>query len=470
MLFLCDAHEVINYRPVSLLSLVSKILERVLFSRISDFATNNLHDLQHGFRPKRSCVTQLLQVLHELGRALDTGKEIDVIYLDFSKAFDSVSHNKLLFKLKSYGISGSLFDWLSDYLSEWKQRVVVEGISSEYLDVTSGVPQGSILGPLLFLLYVNDLPDVASNSTVALFADDSKCFNIIESSSDHHLLQQDLDAMCDWSLSWQLKFNTSKSFLLRISRKRFPSTSSYSLDNQLVKSVASHNDLGVVISNDLKWSPHIAKCTSKANRMLGFLRRNCMLMTDTRCRRLLYLALVRSHLSYGSEIWAPQGSSRDLSLLEGVQRRATKFILKDYDSPYILRLKKLKLLPISYWLEIKDLIFFFKCKQGLYDLDISCYVTFSSLRSSRSRSGQQNLLQPNSCRTTLFRNSFFNRIVFMWNSLPLSIRNCTSLPSFKNQIYSHYFSKLDTTFDTDRMRTWKTYCSKCRSYNLTCCY
>jgi hypothetical protein len=171
---------------------------------------------------------------------------------------------------------------------------------------------------------VNDLLDVASDSTVALFADDSKCFHIIESPSDHDLLQLDLDALCDWSLSWQLKFNTSKLFLLRISREGVPSTHSYYLNYQLVKIVATHNDLGVIIINDLKWS----------------LRRNCTLMTDTRCRRLLYLALVQSHLSYGSEIWAPQSSSRDLSLLEGVQRRATKFILRDYDSPYVLRLKK----------------------------------------------------------------------------------------------------------------------------------
>ena len=425
---------------------------------------NVLHDLQHGFRPNRSCVTQLLIVLHELGRTLDAGKEIDLIYLDFSKAFDSVAHQKLLFKLKHFGISGPLLNWFTDYLCE---RVVVEGISSSFLNVPSGVPQGSVVGPLLFLLYVNDLPESASNSTVALFADDSKCFRAIEVPSDRDLLQLDLDSMFNWSSIWELKFNASKSFLLRISRKRNSKPHSYYLNNELVTSVTSYNDLGVVVGNDLKWSPHIASCTAKANRMLGFLRRNCTQMTDTRCRRLLYLALVRSHLSYGSEVWAPQGSSRDLGLLEGVQRRASKFIVQDYESPYIVRLKKLNLLPVSYWLELKDLTFFYKCMQGLHDLDISPYVTFSC--STRSRSGLQKLLQTNSCRTSLFRNSFFNRIVFLWNNLSPSIRNSTSVSSFKRLLYTHYFSKLDSTFNVNRMRTWKTYCSKCRSYNPTCC-
>jgi hypothetical protein len=154
------------------------------------------------------------------------------------------------------------------------------------------VPQGSVIGPLLFILYVNDLPEVTKNSSVALFADDSKCYRAIQSPADRDLLQTDLDSMHNWSISWQLKFNVSKTLLLRVSRKRNSPTHSYHLNNQPVKIVANQVDLGVVVSNDLKWSPHIASCTAKANRLLGFLRRNCSQMTDTRCRRLLYLSLV----------------------------------------------------------------------------------------------------------------------------------------------------------------------------------
>ena len=314
------------------------------------------------------------------------------------------------------------------------------------------MPQGSVIGPLLFILYVNDLSEETKNTTAALFADDSKCYREIQSPADRDLLQTDLDSMHNWSISWQLKFNVYKTLLLlylRRSRKRNSPTYSYHPNNQPVKIVANQFDLGVVVSNDHKWSPHIASCTAKANRLLGFLRRNCSQMTDTRCRRLLYLSLVRSHLSYASEIWAPQASSRDRAILEGVQRRVTKFVLQNYELYYLERLRKLNLLPISYWLEINDLIFFFKCKQGLYYLDISSFVTFSSNRSSRTRSSKDNLLQVNSCKTSLFRNSFFSRIFFLWNNLSPIIRNCSSVSSFKLQLHSRYSSQLDSSFDVN---------------------
>ena len=251
-----DAHEVTNYRPVLLLSQVSKVLERLIFRQVSSFIKDSLYDIQHGFRCNRSCVTQLLNVFHDLGRALDSGNEIDLLYLDFAKAFDPVSHSKLLFKLKSFGISGQLLNWFADYLHNRKQRVVIEGVSSSFLNVKSGVPQGSVIdiGPLLFILYVNDLPEVTTNSTVALFADDSKCYRAIQSPAGRDLLQTDLDSMHNWSISWQLKFNVSKTLLLKVSRKRNSPTHSYHLNNQPVKIVANQVDLGVVVSNDLKWS------------------------------------------------------------------------------------------------------------------------------------------------------------------------------------------------------------------------
>lgn len=306
-----------------------------------------------------------------------------------------------------------------------------------------------MIGPLLFLLYVNDLPEVANNSTVALFADE---------------LQLDLDSMCRWSIYWSLKFNADKSFLLRISRKRNPSNYVYKIANAPISVTNSHKDLGVIVSHDLKWSIHIAHCTSKANRMLGFLRMNCFQMTNARCRRLLYIALVRSHLSYASEVWSPQSSGRDLALLEGVQRT------QDYELPYHLRLKKLNLLPISYRLELKDLIFFFNCKQGNFDLDISQFVTFSSQRAFVSHSFKSGEFTSSYFLSYFsLQGFFFQSYCFLWNSLALSVRNISSVSSFKSNLYSHYFSKLDSTFDVNRMRTWKSFCSKCRSYNSNCC-
>ena len=162
------------------------------------------------FRKRRSCVTQLLGVLHDVGKALDSGQEADVIYVDFSKAFDSVSHKNLLLKLKQHGISGSLLSWFADYLNERRQRVVLEGVSSSFLNVTSGLPQGSVLGPLLLLIYANDLPSAASHSIVPMFADDSKCYRQISHPRDRDLIQDDLNSLHQWSQTWDLNFNAKK--------------------------------------------------------------------------------------------------------------------------------------------------------------------------------------------------------------------------------------------------------------------
>ncbi|CAB3993521.1 Hypothetical predicted protein [Paramuricea clavata] len=144
---------------------MSKLLAQVVHLHVSEFVESSPSNLQHGFRKRRSCVTQLLRVFHDVGKALDSVKEADMVYFGFSKAFDSVSHRNLLLKLQQHGISCSLLNWFSDYLSERRQRVVVDGVSSSFLNVTSGVPQGSVLGPLLFLIYGNVLPKAANHST-----------------------------------------------------------------------------------------------------------------------------------------------------------------------------------------------------------------------------------------------------------------------------------------------------------------
>ena len=186
-----DQNVVTNYRPISLLCILSKVLERYVFNRLIDYLSHSLSEHQHGFLKGRSTVTQMLCFLHKIGKALDKASQTD-IYLDLSKAFDSVSHSRLLFKLHSAGIKGCLLSWLSDYLANRKQQVLVKGCTSKPLPVTSGVPQGSILGPLLFIWYINDLPDSVSNDMlVYLFADDTKLARIINSLSDVREIQDD---------------------------------------------------------------------------------------------------------------------------------------------------------------------------------------------------------------------------------------------------------------------------------------
>ena len=198
--------------------------------------------------------------------------------------------------------------------------------------------------------------------------------------------------------------------------------------------------------------------------MLGFLRRNCTYLTGINCRRSLYLTLVRIHLCYGSEIWAAQTTSKDLLCLESVQRLATKYILQDFTSSYTNRLKKLKPLPISYWFEIKDIMFFYKCKAGYYDLTVKDYSTNHHIRFSSTDS-----YRPNRCRTSSFRNLFFNRIVPLSNSLPEEIKSSLSIQSPKLILYNHYTQKVNACFDVNRPRTWKTFCTKYRSCFMSCC-
>ena len=212
-----------NYRPISLLSNISKVLERCVLVKTRDHLLQYVSDNQHGFIPGRSCTTQLVQVLECIGQQLDNGKQTDIIYLDMSKAFDRVRHDVLLDKLQNINIRGNLHSWFSSYLSGRKQRVTVPGGTSTSLAVTSGVPQGSILGPVLFLLYVNDIHDTVIASSVSCFADDTKLFKTINNQTDANLLQNDLDNLSTWSTSSGLNFNELKTNCQTVTRKRSPS-------------------------------------------------------------------------------------------------------------------------------------------------------------------------------------------------------------------------------------------------------
>ena len=254
-----------NYRPISLLSVISKILERCVLAGLKDHLQQKISLFQHGFLAGRSCITQLTSVLDYIGAQLDSGRQTDVIYLDMSKAFDKVDHAKLLDRLFQFGIAGSLHDWFKSYLRDRKQRVTVLGATSEQLLVTSGVPQGSLLGPMLFLLFVNDLPDtVTSSSRVACYADDTKVLRTINSASDCAALQSDLNSLVDWTESSGLLFNKKKCKCQRITRKKNPQVFQYSISGAVLETCESEKDLGVWVSSDLSWDKQIFEQCTKA--------------------------------------------------------------------------------------------------------------------------------------------------------------------------------------------------------------
>ena len=213
-----------NYCPVSLTCISCKLLEHIICSSLMQHLTkhNILYPLQHGFCDKRSCESKLLEFVNDIAFNMQKGHQNDVVVMDFAKAFDKVAHNRLLYKLSSYGVKGNTLGWIGSFLSGRSQKVVLEGKSSSSAPVLSGVPQGSVLGPVLFLIYINDLPEYISNSTVRLFADDTLLYLTIHNSSDCTKLQDDLNNLQKWESDWQMSFHPEKCEVIHKTTKKYP--------------------------------------------------------------------------------------------------------------------------------------------------------------------------------------------------------------------------------------------------------
>jgi len=323
-----DRNKAENYRPVSLTSVASKILEHIICRHLHSHFERHaiLTNRNHGFRTGHSCETQLLTTVNDIMQGHDAGRQTDVIILDFSKAFDTVPHSKLLHKLEHYGVRGPILSWLTSFLTERTMRVVLEGEASDDVAVESGVPQGTVLGPLLFLCHINDLPD-AVKSTVRLFADDCLLYRVIRTFQDHLALQADLKKLEEWAIQWGMRFNAQKCYVLPTKSK---SQFFYSLGDTILQHVEQNPYLGIQISSDLKWSTHITGLCKKVGSTIGFLRRN-LRNCPQECRRLAYIALARSSLEYAAVVWDPY-LRKDIDKLESMQRRAARFITKDYKS------------------------------------------------------------------------------------------------------------------------------------------
>ena len=319
-----------NYRPISLTCILCKVLEHILASNIVKHLDGQgiLYDLQHGFREKRSCETQLIMLIEDLARNASVGKQTDIILLDFSKAFDKVNHSKLLWKLHQYGIRGHVLNWVRAFLGSRSQRVVIEDEESESIPVTSGVPQGSVLGPILFLIYINDLPDEVC-SQVRLFADDTALYLTMESEDSGSTLQSDLDILSMWETRWDMEFNPSKCQVVHVAGSKRPVKRDYILHGQVLESVTCAKYLGVDISCSLTWNSNIDRITGSANRTLGFVRRNIKTRMS-KVRETAYNTLVRPQLEYASAVWDPHNKNR-ISQIEQVQRRAACWTVSNFD-------------------------------------------------------------------------------------------------------------------------------------------
>ena len=379
-----------------------------------------------------------------------------MIYLDFAKAFDTVDHSVLLKKLRLYGVKGELFCWFKDYLSERTQRVVLKGAASHWSPVTSGVPQGSILGPLLFTLLINDLPDEATDGVkTALYADDTKLYRNVSSTEHCHLIQMTLSNLHDWSQRNNIRANTSKCKVITVTRKKTPIVFYYTLDGSNLTRVSEERDLGVIITSTLSWDSHIHTITAKANKLLGLLKRTCPLLTDVSVRRSLYLSLVKSQLCYATQVWSPAHVTLNAKV-EQVQRRASRWILRTRrgEMSYKERLTMLDLIPLSLDRELKDLVFYYKCLYCSTDLDVLNYVSFIS--HGRTRQSDSFNLRTPLCKTSTFQASYFNRIVKLWNYVcklapPTSFCSPNAFQLFVRKLMSTHLSRV---YDLNYPCTW----------------
>ena len=423
-----------NYRPISLTSLVCKLFEKMLKSVIQIHLESNdvLQSSQHGFRPGRSCLTNLLSFLDFTLGESDKGKKVSVIYLDFSKAFDKVPHGRLILALKQHGLDGLLLKWIQIWLTGRKQRVILNGTKSDWTSVESGVPQGSVLAPLLFIIFVNNI-DSGLVSKIWKFADDVKVAAVVETEQDIATLQNDLDRIADWTSTWQMRLNMDKCKLLNIGKRN---TSSFHLNSSELVEVREEKDLGVLVTQDLHSSKQCTLARNKSLRMLGLLNRNVHYKSK-HVMKQLYCSYVRPHLEYCIQAWHPV-YKKDLQVLERVQRKATKMINGLKSLTYEKRLERLNL-PLLYHRRLRgDMIELFKIVKGTGAPELK--ALFEINNNSRTR-GHRLKLNKKHTKLLQYKSFFTNRVVNEWNVLPASVIESSTLCKFKKELDKHYLSQ-----------------------------
>ena len=327
-----DRADIGKYRPVSIINNFSKAFETLLQNRLKLNISMQLSDNQHGFVKGRSTVTNLSCISQVITEAIDVGSQVDVIYTDLSKAFDRLDQGILLQKLFNFGFSKELLELFNSYFYNRRQYVALNGHRSVDYSVTSGVPQGSILGPLLFNIFINDICKVLEVECL-LYADDLKVFSRIANLSDCHRLQRNLDLVHIWCISNNMTLNISKCNVMTFTLKQKPITYDYQLQKQSLLRPTTFRDLGVIFDSKLSFIAHIETTVNESFKMYGFIVRNSRQFADTATLKMLYCAYVRSKLEYASLVWNP-GYAIHINQLESVQRRFLKFLSFKIDGIY----------------------------------------------------------------------------------------------------------------------------------------
>jgi len=425
-----NIHLASNYRPISLTCVIAKIMEHILSTHIRNHLDHHkiLTPLQHGFRKVHSCESQLVITLDDLMSAYDHKIHVDVGVLDFSRAFDTVPHERLLVKLKHYGIDGPIHTWIRSFLCNRHMTVAIDGELSHSTQVDSGVPQGTVLGPLLFLLFINDLPaHLSPDTSVRLFADDCLVYRHILSPDDQDILQKDLTSLEQWTNTWGMRFNPAKCTILSISRSRSHQNKLYTLCGEVLQEENEAKYLGIRISNTLDWSSHVGAVAKKGSNTLNFIRRN-LKYCPKQSKQMAYFSIVRPTLDYGAVVWDPH-LKKHQEVLERVNRRAARFVMNDYSptSSVTAMLDTLGWPSLEHRREYQRLVFMYKIANGLIAVPSTNLIPADS-RTRAQHSFKYRTIQSS---TSAYKNSFFPRTIPGWNRLPSEVVNSDTVDSFK---------------------------------------
>ena len=472
-----DKSSVENYRPISLTCLVMKIFERCIRDELMLKCNDLLDKRQHGFLPKMSCTTQMVPFVESLAVTLNESSRADIIYFDFAKAFDTVSHDIILHKLKyHYKIDGILLNFLKSYLQDRTQRVVIGGSFSESMKVSSGVPQGSIIGPTLFIMFINDMiSKVSTGTNIVLYADDTKIWRRVESWRDHEQLQEDITSLYKWSIHNKMVFHPNKCKVLVVTRQHIQynlpfERFGYHLNGTYLDYVCSEKDLGEYIANNLLWGIQCENLITTANSRLGLVRRTLHFTKNQKQKRVFYLSLIRSIFEHCSVIWRPY-TAKHMIKFDHLQKRAVKWILSEHtasysDREFLNKQHQLDLLPMNNKFTLTDLILFHKIVYKQVNIDMPSYLVRLSPESVRAPRNQpigseprtltsdihpDNIIKDNDClhfkskitpKVDAYKYSFFHRTHLEWNKLPIKLRNYQDPDGFKVLLTEHMWKIL----------------------------
>lgn len=441
-IFKKDSKNVVNnYRPIAKLSAVPKIFELVVFDSIYSKCSNIISGIQHGFVKHKSTTTNLVESTSIFLNNMESGFQTDVIYTDFSKAFDILPHSIILLKLEKYGFPRSFIKWIGSYLNGRTYSVVFRSSVSNPFTANSGVPQGSHLGPLLFILSVNDVGSFINHSNIKIYADDMKIFKKITSMGDATLLQSDLNNFFSWCTINNLLLNVSKCAQVTYSRRSINFNFTYSINNSNLSKTQSIRDLGVLFDSKLNFRAHYESIIHKANSMLGFVKRWSREFKDPYTLKSLYTSLVRPNLEYASQVWSPFYQIHE-NRIESIQKNFLRFALRNlrWNDPIILppyenRLKLIQLSTLKLRREAADIVFLTEIIKGnIISPEILNKINFNTISHLRS----SNLFITTHHRTNYGSNEPIHRMLSMGNKYKSYIDFTQKKDTLKHKIFNQH--------------------------------